>query len=128
MSRVQLVEFKTRDGGVVYVETVLPEENQVDDHQADEWCNAGSTRENLRGAIDTTKVTIEEALGKIAPIADSISSVTEKFTFKPDEVEISFNVKLGAEAKIILTTLSGEANLGVRMLWKNSQQGEKGGA
>jgi hypothetical protein len=67
---------------------------------------------------------IREAIIRIqlcaSEIAAGINDIKEKM--RPDEVEASLAFKLTAEAGAIITKLGGEAQLQVKLVWKNKKQ------
>jgi len=62
-------------------------------------------------ALDRAMATIREMARKTKASIDGLVS-------KPDELEITFGVKLTAEAGAIVTKVGGEATLQVKLAWK----------
>lgn len=71
--------------------------------------------------IDKTKEYFDKTLSQIkmfsSSIADSIKNIS-------DEVEVEFSVKLTTEAGIVISSVSTEANITVRLKWEKSKNGE----
>ena len=63
----------------------------------------------------------EQALAKLKPMCAAIVRQIRDAVEPPEEIEVEFGVKLSAEAGIILTSTSGEANLKVSVTWKKQE-------
>jgi hypothetical protein len=106
----QLAEFVLADGGTVLVEVDA----------------APPVRAQMRGAFDPrevvekAKLSFEQALDKIRPAATAIIAKLRGIGDAPDEVSVSFGIKLNAEAGAVIAAAGVEANYNITLVWKKS--------
>ncbi len=122
-----IIKSKLSDGTELMIETgdrigdFTPERKPVRD---DEF---RSITRSVDKIFDTGKNLLQEAISRIqlcaVEIATGIDHIQE--TMRPDEVEASLAFKLTAEAGAIITKLGGEAQLQVKLVWKNQKKQEK---
>ena len=61
---------------------------------------------------------LEAALDKVKPVASTvISKLKSGLTTPADEVEVTFGLKLSAEAGVIFSTVGGEVTFEVTLRW-----------
>ena len=79
-------------------------------------------------AIDTGQMvyeaqqTLEQALDKVKPVASTvISKLKSGLTTPADEVEVTFGLKLNAEAGIVFSSVGGEVTFEVKLKWEKDQ-------
>ena len=104
---MEIVEFPLDDGGVVFVEVL------------------GSTGDNTLGRAGALTDRVERkatssfkaALSVARHIADAVADQFRGLTPPPDEVEVTFGMKVtgGVNAKFIVA--GSKSNLSVRILW-----------
>lgn len=120
-----IVRSKLKNGANLVIET--------DDFDIDEYDDMSAERSvfsNGRGAADKImecgKNLVRDAVEGIQACAQEVASGIEeiKEKMRPDEVEASLAFKLHAEAGAVITKLGGEAQLQVKLLWRNT--GSKG--
>jgi hypothetical protein len=99
-----LVEFPLDEGGSIIVEVDEPE-------------SEGTIRAARGDAIVKAKETLEQALNNVLPFTKSIVEKLRSIGNKPDEIEISFGVKLSTVAGAVIASASAEANFDVTMHW-----------
>jgi hypothetical protein len=99
-----LVEFPLDEGGSIIVEVDEPE-------------SEGTIRAARGDAIVKAKETLEQALNNVLPFTKSIVEKLRSIGNKPDEIEISFGVKLSTAAGAVIASASAEANFDVTMHW-----------
>ena len=99
-----LVEFSLEDGSNVVVE--------IDESEA-----AGTIRAGRGDKIEKAKETLEEALNKVLPATKSVVEKLRSIGNKPDEIEITFGIKLSTLAGAFIASASAEANFGVTLRW-----------
>jgi hypothetical protein len=99
-----LVEFPLEGGGHVVVEVDEPE-------------SEGTVRAGRGDAIVKAKETLEDALNNVLPVTRSIVEKLRSIGNKPDEIEISFGVKLSTAAGAVIASASAEANFDVTVRW-----------
>lgn len=67
--------------------------------------------------LKATKAQFEQSLDAVKYVGQSLS---EKFKdLQPDNVEIEFGITLSAEANVIISSISTEANFKVKLTWKD---------
>jgi hypothetical protein len=64
--------------------------------------------------------TLEEALDRIRPIANAVIQKINSIDIVPDELEVKFGIKLSADANIIVSKTSAEANFEFKLVWKKA--------
>ena len=116
MNMKKLLEFKTKDGDVFYIE--VAEENS-----GGQFRGAG-TDDSTRGIIQNTAQTLDKALKPLKEISNSIISSVKEIINSPDEIGVELGLKFSSKAGIILTSLDSEANFKISLKWKkNTVQG-----
>jgi hypothetical protein len=115
-----IIKSKLNDGTELMIETGdIPVEELSSD--GDEFRDMPKSVGKI---IDSGKNLLREAIIRMqlcaSEIAAGINDIEEKM--RPDEVEASLAFKLTAEAGAIITKLGGEAQLQVKLLWKNQKQ------
>lgn len=100
---IALAEFPLDEGGSVFVE-VTP--------------TGGETRV-ARGDVATRmSVTFETAIGRVRDAAVAALGQFQQMARQPDQVEISFGVKLNTEAGAVLAKAGVEGQLAVKLTWR----------
>ncbi len=98
-----LAEFPLDDGGSVLVE-VTP---------------TGRETRVARGDVATRmSVTFETAIGRVRDAAVAALGQFQQMAKQPDQVEISFGVKLNTEAGAVLAKAGVEGQLAVKLTWR----------
>jgi|SRR6266496_1154856 hypothetical protein len=99
-----LVAFPLEDGGSIVVEIDEPE-------------TGGTVRASREDTIEKAKETLEDALSKVLPVTRSVVEKLRNLGNRPDEIEVTFGVKLSTVAGAIIASASAEANFGVTVRW-----------
>lgn len=60
---------------------------------------------------------VDEAMGTIKEMSRRFNNTVEQMPNRPSQIELSFGIKLTAEAGALLAKVGGEAAIGVRMVW-----------
>jgi Trypsin-co-occurring domain 1 len=81
----------------------------------------GGGSRGTQEVIESASVAFDKALAKLKPMCAAIVRQIRDSVEQPEEVEVEFGVKLSAEAGIILTSTSGEANLKISVKWKKQE-------
>ncbi len=104
----KLVEFK-QDGATVFVEveTATPTGDQLSARGSD--------------AIEKAKVTFEEAVAGIRPIANAV--LRQVGALGPENISVEFGVKLTAQAGVVLASSAVEGSIKVTVGWKPNPTG-----
>jgi predicted RNase H-like HicB family nuclease len=104
-----LVEFPLEDGGSIVVEVDEPE-------------TSGTIRAGRGDTIEKARETLEEALNKVLPAAKSVVEKLHTMGNAPDEIEVTFGVKLTTVAGAVIASASVEANFDVTLRWVGKTQ------
>ena len=99
-----LVEFPLKEGGSVVVEVDEPE-------------TSGTIRAARGDMIAKASETLEDALSKVVSVAKVVIERLHTIEHKPDEIEVSFGVKLNTAAGVVIASASAEANFDVTLRW-----------
>ena len=117
-----LVEFPLEDGGSVLIETdeTLPFPQT---HDA-----GGQVTRGLRtapGEILTAGHSLETALGAVRPALEAVTRLMRQMA--PDDWEVTFGIKLSAQAGALIARSGLEGNFQVRMSWQAPGPEKEGG-
>ncbi len=108
----RLVEYRL---GVENEGTVLVEvEEPVNEASGEEEAASRSWRQPVEASVS-----LEEALERVRPAADTLLAKLRQLAVAPDETQIAFGIKLTASAGAVLASASVEANYTVTLTWKN---------
>jgi hypothetical protein len=111
----ELAQFKLEDGTAFFVEVDQPPVTR-----------GGGVRRVAAPRINRTvyeaSQTLEEALDQVKPV---ISKVAERLksglTTPANEVEVTFGLKLSAEAGVIFSSVGGEVTFEVKLKWEKDK-------
>lgn len=67
--------------------------------------------------IKKTRDFLKDSFTQIKIFSNSIAEAIEDSHIRPDELELEFGIKFAADAGIIISSISSEANLTVKMKW-----------
>src|SRR5205085_2989244 len=95
-----LVEFPLEEGGSIVVEIDEPE-------------TGGTVRAGREDKIEQARETFEGALNKVLPVTKTVVEKLRGMTSRPNEIEVTFGVKLSTVAGAVIASASAEANFGV---------------
>jgi hypothetical protein len=103
----RLVEFQVQDGGTVVVE--------VDDAAS----TNGAVRRGLSPAelVGRTDETVEAALGRVRPAAVALVDGLRGMADAPDEVAVTFGVRLSGEVGAVIAKTAADANFEITLRW-----------
>jgi hypothetical protein len=103
----QLVEFPLEGGGTVFVEV---DEVRISD---------GVVRRGLSPTdlVSKTDQTLEAAFARVRPVAVALVSGLRDLVDAPDEIQVSFGVRLSGEVGAVIAKTSADANFEVVMRW-----------
>jgi len=97
------------DGAVVLVEMMTQD---TDDDLG------GMERAGLRDRVcSTAEVTFERALGTIGPVVRAVRAQVDALENPPDDVEVSFGLKLTGTSTAKIVSAAGESHLNLTMRW-----------
>jgi hypothetical protein len=108
-----LVEFPLAEGGAVLVE--------VEDAPA----TNGVVRRGLAPAELVTRAdeTVEAAFARVKPAASALVDGLRGMADAPDEVQVTFGIRLSGEMGAVIAKTSAEANFEVVLRWKSGAAG-----
>jgi hypothetical protein len=108
----RLVEFQLEDGGSVWVEV---------DVEDDEY-----GRELVSGEVVPAKaaMSFEKAMDTVKPVAEAIIAKLRQLSEPPHEMEVEFGLKMSAEAGAFVAAAGVEANYKVTLTWKRPLEKE----
>ncbi|MEU5164664.1 CU044_2847 family protein [Streptomyces sp. NPDC020875] len=69
---------------------------------------------------------LDEMLAGIRPVAENFVDGFRDMARRPDEIGIEFGLSLSAEADVVISRTTGQANFKVTLTWRNPQSGEPG--
>jgi hypothetical protein len=109
----RLVEFPLEDGTTMLVEIDEPEQG-------------GLVKASLGGdVVAKAQQTLEKSLENARPAAQFLIQQLRKLHDQPDEVVVSFGLKLSAEAGAVLASGGVEANYAVTLKWVKKKERSK---
>lgn len=105
-----LIEITMPDNSKLYIETtsLMPSDSE------DPLLVPASSG---NGVIKRAEDLLKKSFLQIKNFSDSISSAIKSSEVCPEEFELEFGVKFAADAGIIISSLSSEANVTIRMKW-----------
>ena len=105
----RVIEFATESGESVLVEI---------DERGDEGPVRASRSEEI---AEKAARTFEQALATVRPVAEAVISAVSSVTVRPDQIQVTFGVKLSANVALIAAT-GAEGNFEVSLTWKRDMQ------
>ncbi|MEU3603401.1 CU044_2847 family protein [Streptomyces sp. NPDC006798] len=69
---------------------------------------------------------LDEMLAGIRPVAENFVDGFRDMARRPDEIGIEFGLSLSAEADVVISRTTGQANFKVTLTWRNPQPGAPG--
>lgn len=99
-----LVEFPLEEGGSIVIEVDEPE-------------TSGTVRASRGDTLAKAKETLEDALGNVLPATKSVIEKLRSLENKPDEIEVTFGIKLNTSVGAVVASATAEANFDVTLRW-----------
>ncbi len=106
----RLVEFSLEDGSTILVEVEAPGEAGFVPTARGEW-----------NVPERARQTFEAAWEKVRPAASAIVSKLRALHDPPDKVEVTFGLKMDAEAGAVIASAGVEANFKVTLTWRRER-------
>jgi Trypsin-co-occurring domain 1 len=111
-----IAQFTLEDGTPFLVEVDEPESAGIQ----------RVTAINTGQLVYQAKVTLEEALDRVKPVASTVlAKLKSGLTTPADEIEVTFGLKLSAEAGAIISSVGGEVTFEVKLKWSHSLDSSK---
>ena len=108
----ELAQFKLDDGTAFLVEVEKPAPTRGSSIQRVAAVNSGQL------VLQATR-TLEEALDQVQPVISKVvSKLKSGLTTPANEVEITFGLKLSAEAGVVFGSVGGEVTFEVKLKWE----------
>jgi len=104
-----LVEFPLEEGGSIVVEVDEPE-------------TSGTVRAARGDTLAKARETLEDALDKVLPAAKSIVEKLRRLDNKPNEIEVTFGIRLNTSVGAVIASATAEANFDVTLRWTGNTQ------
>ncbi|MFC9619388.1 CU044_2847 family protein [Streptomyces sp. NPDC056930] len=67
---------------------------------------------------------LNDMLAGIRPVAENFVDGFRDMARQPDEIGVEFGLSLSAEADVVISRTTGQANFKVTLTWRNSSSGE----
>lgn len=118
----ELAQFRLEDGTAFLVEVDRPRPTRGSSIQR---VAAVNTEQMVYQATQT----LEQALDSIKPVAATVLTRLQSGLTKPaDEIEVTFGLKLAAEAGVVFGSVGGDVTFEVKLKWEKDQapSGENG--
>jgi len=111
-----VVQFDSGDNETILVEIFSP--GNIDDAgEGASLARSGTARGALDSASAIERLAINDITNGIKPLLQGISAAVREVDIRPDELELSFGIKLTASAGVVLTKLGSEATINLKMKW-----------
>ena len=105
-----LIEITMADNSKLYIETTGFMSSGSEDPLL-----VPAASEN--SVVKRTEELLRKSFTQIKDFSDSIAASIKNSTVCPQEFELEFGVKFSADAGIVISSLSSEANITIRMKW-----------
>ena len=112
----ELAQFKLEDGTAFLVEVDRPPPTRDGSIQRVASVNTGQM-------VYQATQTLEQALDSIKPVAATVlSRMQSGLTTPADEVEVTFGLKLAAEAGVVFGSVGGDVTFEVKLKWEKDKK------
>lgn len=114
------VEFPLEDGGVILVEA--SDERKA----AGGGFVRGAPGDGTQEIIEKAKASFEASFESVRKSADALVQKLTSLSQRPDEVEVSFSLKVSAElGNVVIAKAGSESNYSVTLRWRNEKEEKK---
>ena len=113
----KIIKFETEDGDIIYVEA---EEIQFGRDDYNEGLAVAGSKDEEGSSIKNATSKFEKALEPIRKISNHLVQNIKDIDITPDEVSVELGLKFNAEAGIIISKASTEANIKINLTWKRA--------
>lgn len=107
------IEVHLDDNTIVYLETIKDEIPKAEDGLFTPVASNGRVIEKTKDFLDAT-------FNQIKTFSNEITNAISNIDVAPDEFEVEFGVKFAADAGIIISSISSEASITVKLKWIKS--------
>ena len=74
------------------------------------------------GVIEKASDYLDGALSTVQALVGKVAEAVKSSPARPDEFEVEFGVQFSAEAGVVLSSVSTEANITITLHWTNEQE------
>ncbi len=118
----ELAQFRLEDGTAFLVEVDRPPPTRDSSIQRVASVNTGQM-------VYQASETLEQALDSIKPVVSTVCSrMKSGLTTPADEVEVTFGLKLAAQAGVVFGSVSGDVTFQVKLKWAKETEDTSSGA
>lgn len=107
------IEVHLDDNTTVYLETAKNDMQKAEDGLFTPVASNGRIIEKTKDFLDAT-------FNQIKTFSNEIANTISNIDVTPDEFEVEFGVKFSADAGIIISSISSEASITVKLKWVKS--------
>lgn len=107
------IEVRLDNNTTVYFETVKDDIQKVENGLFTPVASNGRIIEKTKDFLDAT-------FNQIKTLSNEITNAINNIDVTPDEFEVEFGVKFAADAGIIISSISSEASITVKLKWVKS--------
>jgi len=101
----QLVEYEIDNGEVVIIEVDVIDQG-------------GAERVSRSGDIVKTGKKFDEIFVRVNPIVQNVINNLKDLADSPSEINVSFGVKIGVKAGLIISSADSEGNFSISLKWQ----------
>jgi hypothetical protein len=107
-----IVEFPLESGGTVLVDV-------------DEMARGGAVRRGIAPSELITRAdeTVEAAFARVKPAAAALVADLRSVADPPDQIEVTFGIRLSGEVGAVIAKTAAEANFSVSLRWSRPKAG-----
>ena len=109
------IEVTMEDNSKLYIETAGPTLAEDEDPLMTPAASGD-------GVVRRTEDLLKKSFTQIKNFSDNIAVSIRSSAVCPDEFELEFGVKFAADAGIVISSLSSEANVTIRMKWAKNEE------
>jgi len=110
-----LIEISLDDSTKLYIEGI---DNQISNNDDPLLIPVAAER----NVIKKTKDFLDTSFCQIKNFSNSIAESIKSSDIRPDEFELEFAVKFSADAGIVISSISTEANITIKMTWNKNKE------
>lgn len=89
---------------------------------------AGGFRETSRSTTDFAKKSAEalqQAMESIGHMANRVSTMIDKISDRPNQVEVDFGIKFNSEVGAVIAVAGMECSINVKLIWERKNETPK---
>lgn len=111
----ELAQFSLADGEATFLVEVDPPDSPTIERIA---------RVDMQQTVIKAKQSLDDALEQVQPIASRVlTKLRDGLPEQADEIEVTFGLKLNAEAGVVFSSVGGEVTFEVKLKWEKNKDG-----